>query len=361
MAYLSLETPRRGQASFTHVHEIIDGLAENGWDVELFATAGGGASSGSGKLARLREQAKLQLMLAPRLGEFDALFIRSHFAAWPITRRAAALNLPVVHEVNGRPVDVTLTYPALRPFAGLLRGLYKSQYRSAAHLLAVTPGLAEWVRVFAGHARVSVVPNGANTRLFTPPGPRSEITAGHVVFIGGLVCWHGVGAMLAALDDAAWPVGVNLIVAGDGVERGRLQAASGHPRLRWLGRVDYEKVPALLRGSLGSLCLIEDPDGRSTTGVAPLKLFEALACGAPVIATDLPYQADLIRGVGAGLVVPMRDPTAIAKAVAALANDRDAARRMGERGAVYVAAHCSWAMRAQETAVILDSVAAGPG
>lgn len=359
LAYLSLESPREGQASFTHVHEIIGGLGREGWDVELFATSGGGASSGTGKFARLAEQVALQRCLAGRLSEFDALFVRSHFAAWPIARRATALGLPVVHEVNGRPADLTVTYPALRPLSPLLQWLYRSQYRTAARLVAVTPGLADWGRAFSGHDRVDVVPNGANTSLFTPNGPDAGIGGDHVVFVGGLVGWHGVATMLAAINDPRWPVGVALVVAGDGIERGRLEAAAGHPRLRWLGRVPYEDVPALLRGALAALCMIEDPEGRSATGVAPLKLFEAMACGVPVVVSDLPYQAELVRGVGSGLVAPMADASALAQAVASLAADRAGAREMGRRGAEHVVQNASWAARAKATAAILDRALAG--
>lgn len=361
LAYLSLETPREGQASFTHVHEIMDGLREEGWTVELFATRSGGASSGAGPLAKLREQVALQLRLGRRLREFDALFVRSHFSARLISGRARAVGVPVVHEINGRPDDVAVTYPLLRPLAAALRWLYRSQYRDASHLVAVTPGLAQWASSFAGHDRVSVVSNGANTALFRPDGPLDLVPSSYVVFVGGLVAWHGVGTMLAALDDPSWPAGVRLVVAGDGVERGLLQAAVGHPRLEWLGRVDYRDIPALLRGALAALCMIEDPDGRSATGVAPLKLFEAMACGAPVVVSDLPYQAELVRDAGAGIVVGMGDPAALAAAVRRLAADGAQARDMGRRGAAFVARHASWRARAADTARILDAAIARTG
>jgi glycosyltransferase involved in cell wall biosynthesis len=137
-------------------------------------------------------------------------------------------------------------------------------------------------------------------------------------------------------------------VVGDGIERGRLEKAAGNPRLLWLGRRPYREVPAILRGARAALCPIEDPDGRSATGVAPLKLYEAMACGVPVIATDLPFQREIVIGEDAGYIVPPGDAPALAQAVASVAINPEEARRKGARGAAYAVAQASWAARAAE-------------
>lgn len=359
LAYLSLETPRPGQASQTHIDEIIASLRQSGWLVELFATSRGGASARTAFLDRLLDYGRVQFALARRLGEFDAVFVRSHVMALPIALWARRRRIPVVHEINGKPADIGVTYPALKPLTPLFAWLYRAQYRLAAHLIAVTEGLAQWARAFAGHERVSVVSNGANTELFTPAGPRADIAGRYVIFVGGLVAWHGVGAMLAALREPAWPADVRLVIVGDGIERDRVEAAKADPRLLWLGRQPYEAVPALLRGALAALCVIEDQDGRSASGVAPLKLFEAMACGVPVIASELPFQAQIVRQAGAGLVVPPASPSAIAAAVGTLGEAPDKAAALGRNGAAYVAREASWRQRGRELDRILTSEATG--
>jgi glycosyltransferase involved in cell wall biosynthesis len=359
LAYLSLETPRPGQASQTHIDEIIASLRQSGWQVELFATTRGGASSHASYLQRLLDYGRVQLALGRRLKEFDAVFARSHFMALPLVVWANWRKLPVVQEINGKPADIGVTYPALKPFAPLFAWLYRVQYRMASHLVAVTEGLAQWARGFAGHDRVSVVSNGANTELFRPDGPRADIAGRYVIFVGGLVAWHGIGTMLAALREPAWPADVRLVIVGDGIERGKVEAAQADPRLLWLGRQPYEAVPALLRGALAALCVIEDQDGRSAAGVAPLKLFEAMACGIPVIVSDLPFQADMVRQANAGLVVPSANPAAIAAAVATLGGAPDEAVEQGRNGATYVAREASWQQRGREIDRILASQLTG--
>ncbi|MCA0421535.1 MAG: glycosyltransferase family 4 protein [Proteobacteria bacterium] len=356
LAYLSLETPRPGQASQTHIDEVIAGLRDRGWQVELFATNSGGASTSSSFLRRLIGYARTQAALGTRLPEFDAVFIRSHFMALPLTLWARWRGIPVVHEINGTPADIGVTYRWLKPFSPLFSWLYRTQYRRAAHLLAVTPGLVDWAKGFAGHDRVTLVSNGANTELFRPEGPPSPVEGRYVVFVGGLVAWHGISTMLAALKEPDWPADLRLVIVGDGIERDKVEQALADRRLLWLGRQPYDAVPAIVRGALASLCVIENQDGRSASGVAPLKLFEAMACGVPVIASDLPFQADLVRDADAGLIVPPAVAPAIASAVKSLADAPERARILGCNGAAYVAREASWHHRGQEIDRILRSV-----
>jgi glycosyltransferase involved in cell wall biosynthesis len=355
LAYLSLETPRPGQASQTHIDEIIAGLRDAGWQVELFATRSGGASTRSSFLRRLLDYGHVQLSLARRLSSFDAVFARSHFMALPLALWARWRGIPVVQEINGKPADIGVTYPAVKSLAPVFSWLYRTQFRLAAHLIAVTDGLAHWARSFANHDRVSVVSNGANTALFNPNGPSADISGRYVVFVGGLVAWHGIGTMLAALKEPAWPADVRLVIVGDGIEREKVAAAEGDPCLLWLGRQPYEAIPALLRGALAALCVIEDQDGRSASGVAPLKLFEAMACGIPVIASDLPFQADLVRSTDAGLIVPPAVASAVASAVKSLADVPEKGRLLGRNGAAYVAREASWHQRGLEIDCLLRS------
>lgn len=347
LAYLSLETPRQGQASYTHIHEIISALEGFGWTVTLFASERGGASSGGGKLRRILDYVRVQARLIAQLRHFDAIFVRSHPAALPVTLAARLAGIPVYQEINGIDADLWISYPRLAALKPLISALYRTQYKTADHLFCVTDGLAAWARDFAGHDRISVVPNGANTDVFRPDGPKHEAPCRYFLFVGGLVRWHGIATMIDATRDAHWPKQTELWFAGDGIERGQVEAALGTAPIRWIPSVPYEQVPEYLRGAIAAICMIEDPQGRSAHGVAPLKLFEAMASGAPVIASDLPFQADLVRDVDCGIVVPPGDKTGLAKAAARLAGDDAMRRGLGARGAEYVRQTASWRARAR--------------
>ncbi len=354
LAYLCLETPRQGQATYTHVHEIIAGLRDIGWQVELIATGRGGASSGSRYLTRLFDYIGAQWTLARRLRDFDGIYMRAHFAAWPASVFAYLRRVPVFQEINGLPADVFVTYRWLGRLSGLVNWLYRSQMKMAAHVFVVTEGLKQWALSQAGHERISVVSNGANTALFSPEGPRPADIGTYVAFVGGLTAWHGIATMIAATRQDDWPDRVKLVIIGDGVERDLLTSEAMGDRVLWLGHRAPEEVASYLRGCLAALSITEDAGAHLSTGVAPLKLFEAMASGAAVIVTDLPFQKDIVTVFETGIVIPMSSPTALASAVRQLATARDLAQRLGRNGFAYVSTHATWKSRSAEISTILS-------
>jgi glycosyltransferase involved in cell wall biosynthesis len=86
--------------------------------------------------------------------------------------------------------------------------------------------------------------------------------------------------------------------------------------------------------------------------VSPLKLYEMLACGLPVIVTEFPGQADLVRSLEAGQVVPPDDASALAKAVSALASNPPARDKMIRAASIIKTEH-SWTNRVGEIEKIL--------
>jgi glycosyltransferase involved in cell wall biosynthesis len=103
-----------------------------------------------------------------------------------------------------------------------------------------------------------------------------------------------------------------------------------------------------------SLVITENIDGIAETGLAPLKLFESLACGVPVIVSDQPGMGDLVRKAGCGLIVPERNPAALALAMAKIAADPARISALGRTAREEALARCSWDARAIELQNMLD-------
>jgi len=357
--YLTLESPREGQASYAHVHEIIKGLKHGGHEVILFRPSYTDAKERPSVARRMWEYLRLQLSLIFRLRRGDVIYVRGHFMAILVAAWAKLIGVPILHEVNGPYQDIVVSYPWLRPFSRLLGVLQRSQYRWAQRVVPVTNELGEWVRQEAGHDRVTVIPNGANVEMFNPDAPAiCEIPDGpYAIFFGGLARWHGVDEMLAAAESPEWPQAVRLVVVGDGQCRDKvISAAEKNPRVVYLGYRPYDAVPGLVSRSLCGLVAISDPSGRSRTGLFPLKLFETLAVGVPAVVTDFPGQANLVRDHDCGLVIPPGDAQALAQAVAKLAADPVATKAMGLRGAELIRKEHSWQHRADQTASIIAEI-----
>jgi glycosyltransferase involved in cell wall biosynthesis len=347
VAYFALDLPHKGQASYVHINEIVANLRTLGWRVDLYTPRPSSPDRPRNPIAKSFEYMRTIWRAVQALTSHDALYVRAHALAWPVALAAKMKGRVAVQEINGTELDLIVSRPWLAPFRSLLRWLYVSQYRRADHLFPVAKELAALLRGQVGHDRISVVPNAANTDLFRPiDRPAAEP---FVVFFGGLTDWHGVDVMMDAVRHPEWPRGLPLVVIGTGVRQNLVEAAvrDGLP-IRWLGYRPYEQIPGLIAGALAGLIPMTNPRGRSSTGMYPLKLFETLACGVPVIVTELPGQAELVREGRCGLVVPCQDAPALARAVAQMASDPGEAREMGRRGVPLIRAAHSWHARAVE-------------
>ena len=353
IAYLCLQALNEGQASYAHVNGIVDGLRALGWRVVLFAPD---STTKPQAVHRIVAIIRAQIGCLRHLSRADLLYVRWHFAAWPTVALAKIRRVPLVVEVNGTFDDAVAAWPRLKPLAGLLRSASRAQLAWANGLIAVTDELASWAEAQCGSPkRTVVVPNAANTDLFAP-SPTSRGNGGeYVAFVGALAPWQGVAVMIDATRHPRWPRGIVLAVAGDGQMRGRLLAVPGD-RIRYLGRLRHAEVPGFLAGAIASLCVQTATGGRGNVGCSPIKLYEGLATGRPVIASDMPGVGDVVEAAGGGVVVPPGDAAAVADAVASLAADRDAADAMGARAREAAVKEHSWEARARDTEAFIQDV-----
>jgi glycosyltransferase involved in cell wall biosynthesis len=307
------------------------------------------------------EFARLQADLLVRgLRRVDAVYVRAHFAAFPTALAAKLLRIPVVQEVNGPFEDLFIAWPWTRRIEGGCKWLARTQLRWADALVVVTPGYEDWVEREVGTKWVNVIPNAANTDLFRPHASTSQdLPHPYIIFFGALAEWQGLDVLLAATERPEWPEEVSLVIVGDGVGEGKVrEAAARNHRVRYLGRIPYEEMPGVIAGSLASISVQTNLEERASLGLYPLKVFESLACGVPVIVSDYPGQADLVREHRCGLVIPSGDAAALARSVATLYGDPGLRGEMAHRGREIVAREHSWQRRAEQTDHLLRLILA---
>lgn len=362
LLYLALEAPREGQASYAHIHEIVGGLQRRDWTVDLFVPSYSGKWKRPGLLRRMMEYLCLQWRVIRAFEDGQAVYVRSHFLAFPASLWARLRGAPIVHEINGPYEDVAIAYAWARPLAGIIKWMWRKQFQWADRLITVTPQLADWVRDQGVATSVDVVPNGANTDLFHPDAPCDvDLPERYAVFFGGLARWQGIPTLLAAKQSPAWPKGVDLVIVGDGPERPTVEAAAAaDPGIRDLGRQPYRVLPGIVAKSICGLVPKNNLGDRTGTGLYPLKVFETLSCGVPAVVSDFPGQADLVRDNDCGLAVPAEDPDALARAVADLAADPARVKPMGARGRDAIVAAHSWDIRAGATQDVLMQLMGRP-
>jgi len=187
--------------------------------------------------------------------------------------------------------------------------------RRAAAVITVSAALKERLVALGGLAeQIEVLRNGVDLALFRPNG---EPVVGRPVLlaVGNLVPLKGHRLLVEALPLLP---DCELVIAGDGPERGNLEKLAAQlgvaDRLRLLGRVPQQELPALYSAAR-LLVLPSSHEGW------PNVLLEAMACGTPVVASDIPGIREIVQDPVAGRLLSERNPRALADAVTALLAD----------------------------------------
>ncbi|NNJ10926.1 glycosyltransferase family 4 protein [Chloroflexales bacterium ZM16-3] len=167
-----------------------------------------------------------------------------------------------------------------------------------------------------------VVFNGIDISLFRPVSPdpmlrgRDHVGSPLLLFVGRLQPWKGVETAIRALPHIPQ---ATLLVAGAGEDRPRLERIVAElgldVRVRFLGGLDRRDLPRLY--SSADL-LLATSHASETFGIGPV---EAQACGLPVVASRFGGFPEVVDEGRTGLLVPPRDPQALADAVNALLSD----------------------------------------
>ena len=229
------------------------------------------------------------------------------------------------------------------------------------YIVTTTGNLAELERRFGKRLRVAVIPNGTRLqpdRKFETLHPIPPLC---VVYAGHLYPWKGVDVLLQALVKLE---GVNAtIIGGDAAEPDfqRLQDTSRSiglgSRVEFVGMVEPSRVSGLLaKGDV--LVLPNAGAGPTVNHTSPLKLFEYMAAGKPIVASNLPSIREVLRDGENAVLVEPGNPTALTSGLRRVLEDRKLAERIASRAFDEVAEY-SWDCRAERVEALLNEVMSG--
>lgn len=293
----------------------------------------------------------------------DFIYARSAlFSTAPLTA-ARQLGCPLLVEVNA-PIAAEQEAYRGGTLAGLGARAEAALLRGADAVLTVSAALKEHVVGFGvDPVRVHVVPNGIDPGRFAPgvPDPvvraRWKIPEGPVLgFVGGLRPWHGVEALPSLLErlSSRHPAAA-LVIVGDGPLRPSLERTLDGLGIRqraiFTGAVHHAEIPGLIR--LFDVALAPYPPLDHAFYFSPLKLFEYMACGVPVVASRSGQIGEVIEDGATGMLYPPGDFEAMAAACDQLLSDPAGRRAMGDRAAERILGAYTWdhnARRAMEIA-----------
>lgn len=281
---------------------------------------------------------------------------------------AKIFRVPYIVELNGLKRDDML---ALNPNSNtfvvrIAEFVEKVNYVLAAAIVTVTPEIKNGLIVDYGipETRINVIENGVNSDIFRPVDRNEAIkwlgldqTYNYVCFVGGLAPWHGVEYLVEAAPLVLKEVpNTVFLIVGDGPMKDKLMSQVIDLKLSdhfiFTGNVPHAHIPYYICAS--DLCTAPFIPGRNTkTGLSPLKIYEYLACGKSVIASDLPGVKEIITESHGGTLVEPRDAEGLGQAIVRILTGGSAKIAKPDDLSKYITEHHSWAVVAKRTENVL--------
>jgi starch synthase len=344
-----------------HVQAVAQGLARLGHDVHVATQPGGtwpeagvtwhalGPPFGRPELRWARQPSIARLARTTRA---EIIVERYYNFGGEGVLAADALGIPAVLEVNAPIVDYPGSSKARIDRALILEPMRRWRDRICKRTnLFVTPA-AEILPAWVDRRNVLEIEWGADVDHFRPDAPhpdsfardRSRVLG---VFAGAFRSWHGVVHLSASLArlHAAGDLRFGAIFIGDGPERAAAErAARGVPGITFTGAIPHRALPGwLAQADIGVAPF--DPARHRPLRLgfywSPLKIFEYMAVGLPVVAPALPRLSRLVEHGREGWLYDPDDPRALDRAIEALA-DPALRRAMGAAARERVVGEFSW-------------------
>lgn len=351
------------------VAQTVRALAEQGVDVDLCYVPAAGDPFAACDIAKPEN-----VTLAPLSRSLPWPLQAIHSNRFFATRVARRLRRHPVDAIMARHLKIALAllqgfphipllYEAHEVFADTARASRRAQVaelegavvQRARAVVANSRATAEGLRARYGLAReIQVIPNGVDYRSLVPERDWSR-AAERIVYAGSFFGWKGVDDLVAAAGELP---GLRITLLGgdeDSVRRLRDQATPEGASLDFAGRVSPKRVAeALASACIAVLPNRDDPDSRFTS---PIKLFEYMAAGCAIVASDLPSLREVLAEDEAIWVRP-GNPASLAQGIRRLVSDPELARGLGKRAREKARGY-TWRARAERLALLLHRVS-GP-
>jgi glycosyltransferase involved in cell wall biosynthesis len=268
------------------------------------------------------------------------------------------LGIPVVYEVRGLFEAVWSPDPEAAAGSELFARRLAQETRilhDVDGVLAISEALADdMVARGIPREKIGILPNGIDPNALSRPDRDTILRAelgldGRFVvgYLGNLDHWReGIDVLIAAVArlHAAGRRDVALLVVGDGTRRGSLEAEAARLGVtdfcRFTGRVPHDRVAQYYaQMDLFANTRVEE---RAARYITPLKPYEAMALGVPVLVSDLPALREIVDPPHRGLTAPVGDAVGLADAIARLADDPVERSRIAEAGRDWVRTERTW-------------------
>jgi colanic acid biosynthesis glycosyl transferase WcaI len=258
---------------------------------------------------------------------------------------AKITRLPLIIDVRDDWELMILEVGGSKLFVTVLYSLFNLIYHSADAVLCTSMTLRnKLIKRGVKPRQVKWVPNAADTNLFKPLDEARvlQIRAQHKVK-GPMIVWAGTFNVHQAVDTLikaapkvreAFPT-VQILLAGGGpltLELKKLRDDLNVDCVKFLGVLPRVQVAELI--AAGDVAVVTMRDSASAGSRIPIRFYEYIACGVPIVAS-IPPESELARIMvnnKVGIVVPAEDPNALASGIISILKDSRLAKEYGING-----------------------------
>jgi len=284
---------------------------------------------------------------------------------------ARLFGVPYIIEKNGIMEDEFRSRGFSKIVIKLLRLAEEINFRLSDKIICVTEGIKREIvrRYRINKGKLVVIPNGANIELFRPLDKHEcrrklglEENAFYVGFVGSFAPWQGLDILIEAAKQVKEQgyCQIKYILVGSGeresILRESVQEYDLEQEILFSGRVAYEQVVYYINACDIAIAPFTK-ERNSIIGVSPLKVYEYLACGRPVIVSRVGWVKEVIEEGKCGYLFEPGDAEELAKRIIQSYQERDALQEMGLRGRKLVESKYAWRATAERIVEVLDEFA----
>ncbi|CAM3417216.1 glycosyltransferase family 4 protein [Zobellia roscoffensis] len=238
-----------------------------------------------------------------------------------------------------------------RPLSKIIERYENKIVSQLSGVVTVTPNLER--RFLITNKNVVQVCNFPKIQEFEIVGSQNIVKEDAVCYVGAISKVRGV---LNMVDAMRFSNGAKLLLGGKFENEGLREEtvkSKGWKNVEELGFLSRDEVRVTLEKSVAGLVVLEPT--KSYVDSIPVKMFEYMIAGIPVVASDFSYWRELIEKENCALFVDPQKPEDIGKAIKTLVNERQRASEMGLRGRKAVLEKFNWASQEKKLIAFYDS------
>lgn len=300
--------------------------------------------------------------------KFDFIYERYSLWSFAGAQLGTLLKIPFILEINSPLIEEEKRFRTLN-LEPLAKTIEKFIFSKADKIMVVSEALRKHViKKGISSRKVAVLPNAVNSELFNPGATISDILPKKLRepkgkkfilgFVGSLKPWHGIRLLAEAFlklyqQDKIY----HLLIVGDGPEKKFLEELQMKNNLNGaltlLGAVPHHKIPGLIQQM--DVALAPYPKLEHFY-FSPLKLFEYMAVGKPVVASNSGQIKNIIRHGQDGLLFNPGNAKSLIQQIEILRNNPHLRQTLGQKAAQKVLKNYVWEKNAQRVLDVAEQL-----